>query len=232
MVNVIMIINNKILKIIDLALVMRFNPYLFVKNFVINNIYIGSKNIFNFSIVIGPKTKVMLSQSPSIYGQGILYLGFRNKTDDINRGFFSPSVISISKGGKIIVDGIFYSGPGTKIIINKDACLSLGNNSHITADSHIYCSKLIKIGNDTVISWGVTILDSDFHQFNNVLKNDEIVIGNHVWIGSNATILKGVNIGNNSVIGSGAVVTKDVPENCFVGGVPAEIIKTNIYWNL
>lgn len=53
-----------------------------------------------------------------------------------------------------------------------------------------------------------------------------IKIGKNVWIGSNSTILPGVDIGDNSVIAAGAVVTKDVPANTIVGGVPARFIKS------
>jgi maltose O-acetyltransferase len=53
-----------------------------------------------------------------------------------------------------------------------------------------------------------------------------IVIGNHVWIGANATVCQGVTIGNNVVIGAGAVVVKDVPDNTVVAGVPAKFIRT------
>ena len=52
-----------------------------------------------------------------------------------------------------------------------------------------------------------------------------VTIGNDVWIGGNVTILPGVKIGNNVVVAAGAVVTKDVPDNVVVGGVPARIIK-------
>lgn len=51
------------------------------------------------------------------------------------------------------------------------------------------------------------------------------VIGNDVWIGRNATILRGVHVGDGAVIGAGAVVTKDIPPYAIVGGVPAKIIK-------
>lgn len=50
-------------------------------------------------------------------------------------------------------------------------------------------------------------------------------IGNDVWIGANVTILPGVTIGNNVVVAAGAVVTKDVPDNVLVGGLPAKVIK-------
>ena len=52
-----------------------------------------------------------------------------------------------------------------------------------------------------------------------------VTIGNDVWIGGNVTILPGVNIGNNVVVAAGAVVTKDVPDNSLVGGIPAKLIK-------
>lgn len=52
-----------------------------------------------------------------------------------------------------------------------------------------------------------------------------IKIGNDVWIGGNSTILPGVTIGDNVVVAAGAVVTKDVPSNCLVGGVPARVIR-------
>ena len=50
-------------------------------------------------------------------------------------------------------------------------------------------------------------------------------IGNDVWIGGNVTILPGVTIGNNVVVAAGAVVTKDIPDNTLVGGVPAKKIR-------
>lgn len=52
-----------------------------------------------------------------------------------------------------------------------------------------------------------------------------IKIGRNVWIGANATVVPGVTIGDNAVIAAGAVVTRDVPENAVVGGVPAKILK-------
>ena len=67
------------------------------------------------------------------------------------------------------------------------------------------------------------------HGFSNETRGttypSPVNIGENVWIGSSATILPGVTIGDNSIIAAGAVVTKDVPENTVVAGVPAKILK-------
>ena len=56
-------------------------------------------------------------------------------------------------------------------------------------------------------------------------KNKPIHIGKRVWLGANVTVLQGVTIGDNAIVAAGAVVTKDVPANAIVGGVPAKVIK-------
>lgn len=61
----------------------------------------------------------------------------------------------------------------------------------------------------------------------NITSKGPIVVGNNVWIGDKATILPGVTIGDGAVIAANAVVTKDVPAYCVVGGNPAKIIKNN-----
>ncbi len=88
------------------------------------------------------------------------------------------------------------------------------------------------IGNHVNLAQGITVTALN-HNFEDASKRiDEqgistkpVVIGDDVWIGANAVILPGVTIGSHCVVAAGAVVTKDVPDNCVVGGVPAKVIK-------
>ena len=74
-----------------------------------------------------------------------------------------------------------------------------------------------------------TVIATLNHDENPARRNDlipaPVVIGNRVWIGSNATILPGVTIGDNAIVAAGAVVTKDVPPDTVVAGVPAKILR-------
>lgn len=77
----------------------------------------------------------------------------------------------------------------------------------------------------------MVIRDNDGHEIvNGEEPSKPIVIGNHVWIGERATILKGVTIGDGAIVAANAVVTKDVEPNTLVGGVPARVIRRGVEW--
>ena len=88
------------------------------------------------------------------------------------------------------------------------------------------------IGNHVNLAQGITVTALN-HNFEDKTKRIEeqgittkpVIIGDDVWIGANAVILPGVTIGKHCVVAAGAVVTKDVPDNTIVGGVPAKEIK-------
>jgi acetyltransferase-like isoleucine patch superfamily enzyme len=119
----------------------------------------------------------------------------------------------------------------------------LGNNVAINDALFNVSSGNIEIGDNTILTHEVHII-TGFHKFYNgklaKLSNDknapkevpvsgfDIKIGTGCFIGSRVTILKGVTIGDNVIIASNSVVTKNIPNNVFVAGIPAKIISSNI----
>ena len=119
---------------------------------------------------------------------------------------------------------------GFNVFVGPGAKLSLGSG-YANHDLKLECFKEIQIGQDVAIAYHVTISDSDRHQLSGQSENPSpIFIGNHVWIGARAIILKGVHIGDGAVVAAGAVVTQDVPAKALVAGVPAKIIRRDVEW--
>lgn len=114
----------------------------------------------------------------------------------------------------------FYTDFGANILIGKNVFFNTGCSFQDRGG--------ISIGDGSMIGMNVVIATLN-HGLDLVTRNttfpSPVVIGKNVWIGSNATILPGVTIGNNSVVAAGAVVTKDVPEDTVVAGVPARFMK-------
>ena len=140
------------------------------------------------------------------------------------------SLIRMYDNSKIEVKGNFEFHYGADVVLFENATLELGK-SYANSNCKIRCHKRITIGDECAISHDVTIMDSDAHAINGIVSTEPVIIGNHVWIGTRATILKGVKIGDGAIIAAGAVVTKDVPPYSMVGGVPARIIKDKVEWS-
>lgn len=142
---------------------------------------------------------------------------------------YFPSEFKLAEQAELVVDGHFYLMTGFHLAINAGAVLRLGSG-YINNNATIDCFSAITLGHGVVISSGVTLRDSDNHTINDQPSTAPIVIEDHVWIGLNATILKGVRVGQGAVIAAGAVVTRDVPAHTLVGGVPARVLKTGVEW--
>lgn len=115
--------------------------------------------------------------------------------------------------------------------------LTIGNHCSIGEYNHITACNMITIGDGLLTGRFVYIGDNAHGELSieeavippverKLQSKGEVVIGNNVWIGDKATILAGVHIGNNVIVAANAVVTKDIPCNCVVAGVPARIIKS------
>lgn len=115
---------------------------------------------------------------------------------------------------------------------NENAVVRIGENTTFGYHSHLFASESIEIGDNCLIAPFVYFVDSDHgiekHQLINQQPNQTapIKIGNDVWIGTGAKILKGVTIGDGAVIAASALVKDNVAPYSIVGGIPAKEIST------
>ncbi len=111
------------------------------------------------------------------------------------------------------------------------AHITIGDYAFVNVGSSIYAAESVTIGAGTGISWGVQILDYDFHTIDGRNPVAPVTIGEGVAVFSRATILKGVTIGDGAVIGTGAVVRTDIPPRTLALGNPARVIKRDVVWS-
>lgn len=113
--------------------------------------------------------------------------------------------------------------------------IKIGNNVGIGEFAYLGGGGGLEIGNDCIVGQYLSCHPEN-HNFQNPdelirlqgVTRQGIKVGNNCWIGAKVTILDGVHIGDNCVIAAGAVVTKSMPANSVIGGVPAKVIKSTI----
>ena len=115
----------------------------------------------------------------------------------------------------------FYTDCGKNIHIGKNVFLNMG--CKFQDQGGIYIDDGALIGHNVVLA---TLNHAMSPEDRGTMIPMPIHIGKNVWIGANATVLPGVTIGDSAIVAAGAVVTRDVPENAIVGGVPAKVMRT------
>lgn len=142
----------------------------------------------------------------------------------------------IELGEYVTLYGTLFSQSHGKIL--------MGDNTRLGRGSIIRCVEKVVVGSFTAIADNVVITDNGNHPIDSVFrrkmkldtlggdmrmwKHSEhapVIIGENVWVGENSRIQRGVTIGDNAIIAAGAIVTKDVPANSIVAGIPAKVIK-------
>jgi acetyltransferase-like isoleucine patch superfamily enzyme len=108
-----------------------------------------------------------------------------------------------------------------------------GSSISIHENCNIGCIGGLSVGNDVMISQGVSILttEHDYKQKNQPMRNaplilKPVIIGNDVWIGAHSVITAGVTIGDRAVVGAGSVVTHNIEPGTICGGIPARTISS------
>jgi acetyltransferase-like isoleucine patch superfamily enzyme len=141
----------------------------------------------------------------------------------------------IRTGGTIELGSRVLLWPGVKLSVDSadgsSARVRIGDRTSIGDRTEIHCGREVSIGARCAIAWDVVILDRDYHALDAGGEQCRAVtIGDHVWIGCRAIVLKGVTIGAGAVVAAGAVVTDDVPERALVAGNPARVVRERVSW--
>lgn len=159
-------------------------------------------------------------------------LRFRGRLRSDGIAFIGPGVVlQVGRQGRIELGRWSWLGHGTKIRCHEGV-VSIGAKTVMGQECTISAYQHVSIGRECVIADRVMLIDFDHGvvevdrpiRLQGIYKRD-VHVGNNVWIGYGACILRGVTVGDNAIIGTNAVVTKDVPANAVVGGVPARVIR-------
>src|SRR3954468_23384288 len=155
--------------------------------------------------------------------------------------------------GRLVTDGFAFVGPGVVLEIGKDAKLYLGRWSWIGHGTKIRAHEgevrigaktvlgqectissfqHVAIGRECIVADRVMLIDFDHGVVEverpvreQVIYKRDVRVGHNVWMGYGACVLRGVRIGDNAIVGTSTVVTKDVPANAVVAGVPAKVLR-------
>ena len=154
--------------------------------------------------------------------------------------------ISVARGAECIIGSNLSMNNGVSgnpvgsfdkctFFVDTGASLNIGSNLGIS-QAAIVCHLKIEIGNNVKLGGGACIYDTDFHSLDPITRSNPsadllskikmpVILGNDVFVGARAMILKGVNIGDGSIIGAGSIVTRSIPAGQIWAGNPARFIK-------
>lgn len=143
------------------------------------------------------------------------------------------SILSIA--GEVLIKNYANIGAGTRLSVGKNSVLIIGSHLWITGGCLIIVRKKLEFKANSVLSWGITIMDHDAHKimYEGVVSNEPspVLIGSHTWIGFNSIILKGSSIPDNSIVAAGTIITKKFTNpNTVICGMPGMEKKKNISW--
>ena len=166
--------------------------------------------------------------------------------------FFAMRMLTVA-GRRIETDGMLFLGPHLQLQVGRRGLVRFGRFAWIGHGCKIRCHEgLVEIGAKTVLGQECTIsayqhvrigeqcvvadramfIDFD-HNVTDVespirrqgIYKRSVEVGNNVWIGYNAQVLRGVRIGDNAIIGANSVVTRDIPANAVAAGTPARVLR-------
>ena len=161
-----------------------------------------------------------------------LKLRWRGRLETDGFAFVGPGVkLEIGKGARVVLGRWSWIGHGTKIRAHEGEVI-VGAKTVLGQECTISAFQHVSIGRECVVADRVMLIDFDHGvvEVERPIREQGIYkrvvrVGNNVWVGYGASILRGVTIGDNAIIGTSTVVTKDVPADAVVGGVPARVLR-------
>jgi acetyltransferase-like isoleucine patch superfamily enzyme len=136
--------------------------------------------------------------------------------------------------GRIEIGERVFLWPDVKLSVRGDAYparLVIGDRTSLGDRTEIHCGRAVTIGAGCLLAWDVVVMDRDYHRLDSATEVCEpVCIGDHVWLGARAMILKGVTIGDGAVVAAGSVVVSDVPAGALVAGNPARVVRAKVTW--
>src|SRR5215203_7388142 len=161
-----------------------------------------------------------------------LKLRWRGRLETDGLCFVGPGVtFEIGKGASVRLGRWSWIGHGTKIRAHE-GCVEIGAKTVMGQECTISAFQHVSVGRECVVADRVMLIDFDHGsveverpiRLQGIYKRD-VNVGHNVWLGYGACILRGVTVGDNAIVGTNAVVTKDVPQNAVVGGIPAHVLR-------
>jgi acetyltransferase-like isoleucine patch superfamily enzyme len=175
---------------------------------------------------------IRLGYVPLIARWAWLKLRWRGRLRTDGLAFVRPGVkFEIGPNATVTLGRWSWLGDGTKVRAHEGE-ISIGAKSVLGQECTISCYQHVSIGRECIIADHVMLIDFDHGvveverpiREQGIYKRD-VHVGNNVWLGYGACVLRGVTIGDNVVVGTSAVCTKDIPENAVAAGVPAQVIR-------
>lgn len=172
-------------------------------------------------------------QSDNIY-KGMIQFGMEQGS--YGKRAKKQSVLMFEGNGKIIFTGHADFAATAEVTVYNNAVLKIDDGFFSNSNVVINVTKGVNIGKNAQIGWNVEIIDTDGHDICNmngekINKDMSVNIGDDVWIGARAAILKGAKIPNGCIVGYGSLVTKAfTDEHSVIAGTPAKKIKDNVTW--
>ncbi len=163
---------------------------------------------------------------------GLLKLRHRGRLRTDGLCFICPGVqLEIGRHATLHIGRWTWIGHGSKLRVHEGE-VRIGAKTVMGQECTISAFQHVSIGRECIVADRVMLIDFDHGvvevecpiRLQGIYKRD-VRVGHNVWIGYGACILRGVTVGDNSVIGTSAVVTREVPANAVVGGIPAHVIR-------